>query len=150
MTKNDLDTRRAKTTARIVTRLAGIYDRKLHGTNSSTSNISKSQKSLLIQLELDGTRVSVLAKRLGISKQAVSRTAQELEEKGFVNRIEDETDGRATMLCFTERGRKLVATTVDKLEAFEHEMVSVLGAKDAEKLNQLLDRWAKHFDPHSF
>jgi len=148
--KPDLDERRSKLTGRLITRLALAYDRKLKEGTTSKYNIPKSQQSFLIHLELNGSRVSALADRLGVSKQAISRMSQELEEKGLVKRVEDQTDGGATMLFFTERGRKLVQITVDRLEAIETEMALALGDEDATNLNSLLAQWADYLDPHSF
>jgi len=150
MSKNDLDERRSKLTGRLVTRLASAYDRRLSEGKTSKNEMPTSQKLLLIQLELKGSRVSTLADRVGVSKQAVSRMSQVLEEKGFVKRVNDDLDGRATWVYFTERGRRLVQNTVEAFEKIEQEMIQELGAKDAEKLNRLLAKWAAYLDPDSF
>jgi len=150
MTTDDLDTRRAKLTARLIHKLANAYDRALQEKTKTQHNIPRSQKALLIQLELGGSRVSELAHRMGVSKQAVSRLGKELEEKGLVIRCDDETDGRANKLVFTERGRKLVITTVDRLEAIEKEVAQELGTANAIKLNQLLTLWFEHLDATTF
>jgi len=146
MTDNNLDARRSKLTPRLVHRLANAYERKLNDNKDVNRSIPKSQIELLIQLELNGSRVSELADRLGVTKQAVSRTSLALEEKGFVKRVEDESDGRATKLFFTEKGRRLVVQTVDKFEAIEKEIALQLGTENAEKLNKLLFQWVEHLD----
>jgi len=150
MTHIDLDDRRSKLTPRLIHRLANAYERKLNESSPSKQSIPSSQKELLIQLELNGTRVSVLAERMGVTKQAVSRTSQVLEKKGYVERVEDASDGRGTIIYFTDRGRKLVKQTVDRFEAIEKDIASQLGIENAKKLNQLLFQWAEHLDSESF
>lgn len=53
--------------------------------------------------------VSDLATRLGITKGAVSQTAKKLEEKGYLERVRREGDGKAVLLRLTERGDEAFA-----------------------------------------
>ncbi len=53
--------------------------------------------------------VSELATRLGITKGAVSQAAKKLEEKGYLERVRREGDGKAVLLRLTERGREAFA-----------------------------------------
>jgi hypothetical protein len=48
----------------------------------------------------DGTRLSDLAQRVGISKQAVGQLVDELEALGVVARVADPADGRARLVVF--------------------------------------------------
>lgn len=63
-------------------------------------NLRASHTSLLPFLDYEGTRISVLADRMGISKQAVQQLVDELEAMGGVHRIPDPTDGRAKLVKF--------------------------------------------------
>ncbi len=53
--------------------------------------------TLMPHLDLEGTRLTGLAERMGISKQAVSQIVDELEEMGVVERRRDPSDGRARL-----------------------------------------------------
>ncbi len=146
----DLDQRRARLIGRLITRLSMAYQRRLESEGSVSHALPPAQKSLLVHIEATGSRASTLAERVGISKQAVSKLVQELEAQGYVVRQPDETDGRATRICFTQQGRDLVQDTVSVFEALDLEAISVLGEEDAVALRKLLARWADHLDPKAF
>jgi DNA-binding MarR family transcriptional regulator len=52
-----------------------------------------------------GDRLTVLAERAGMTKQAVGEVVSELEQIGYVERVPDPSDGRAKIIQLTERGR---------------------------------------------
>src|SRR5215471_3209929 len=57
--------------------------------------LRRSHTALLPHIDLGGTRVSDLAHRLGVSKQAVSELIDDLEAAGVVERLPDPDDARA-------------------------------------------------------
>lgn len=146
----NLDARRSRLLGRLITRLALAYQRQLLERGHVEQDIPASQKALLIHVETGGSRASMLADRLEISKQAVSKLVQELEAKDYVERRPDASDGRAHRICFTARGRALVDDTVAVFEALDREAVEVLGERQAASLRRLLTRWAAHLDPKAF
>jgi DNA-binding MarR family transcriptional regulator len=52
-----------------------------------------------------GDRLTVLAERAGMTKQAVGEVVSELEQIGYVERVADPSDGRAKIIQLTERGQ---------------------------------------------
>lgn len=50
----------------------------------------------------------VLGQRLGVTKQAAAKTAQSLEDRGFIERVPSTTDGRERLLLPTRRGRQML------------------------------------------
>src|SRR3954465_10590325 len=52
-----------------------------------------------------GDRLTSLADRAGMTKQAVGEVASELEGIGYVERVPDPSDGRAKIIQLTEEGR---------------------------------------------
>src|SRR4051794_5371623 len=52
----------------------------------------------------EGARLTVLAERAQLTKQAVGEVVSELEERGYVERVPDPDDGRAKIIRLTERG----------------------------------------------
>jgi DNA-binding MarR family transcriptional regulator len=54
----------------------------------------------------DGDRLTALAERADMTKQAVGEVASELEAIGYVERVPDPSDGRAKIIRLTERGRE--------------------------------------------
>src|SRR5688500_14901029 len=55
-------------------------------------------------LDDDGTRVSVLAQRAQVTKQAMAELVLHLERLGYVERVPDPSDGRAKLVRATQRG----------------------------------------------
>ena len=53
----------------------------------------------------DGDRLTSLAERAGMTKQAVGEVVSELESLGYAERVPDPSDGRAKIIQLTERGR---------------------------------------------
>src|SRR5919199_2989010 len=51
-----------------------------------------------------GSRLTELAERSGITKQAVGEAVAELEQLGYVERVPDPSDGRAKIIRLTPRG----------------------------------------------
>jgi len=52
----------------------------------------------------EGDRLTVLAERANLTKQAVGEVVSELERAGYVERVPDPEDGRAKIIRLTERG----------------------------------------------
>ena len=54
----------------------------------------------------EGDRLTALAERADMTKQAVGEVASELESIGYVERVPDPSDGRAKIIRLTQRGRE--------------------------------------------
>jgi len=83
--------------------------------------------ALFPHLDMTGTRLTVLAERVGISKQAVGQLVTELEEMGALERVPDPSDGRAKLICF--KGDELMAG-LTMLLTLEQELVETAGAAE--------------------
>jgi DNA-binding MarR family transcriptional regulator len=76
----------------------------------------------------DGATASELGRRLGVSKQAAGKTIDRLAELGYVERVDDESDGRRKLVRLTPRG-------IDSL------------VRSAEIFDELRARWATSLGP---
>ncbi len=56
-------------------------------------------------LPVEGVRITGLAERTQLTKQYLGRLVVELETLGYLERTPDPTDGRAKLVCLSERGR---------------------------------------------
>jgi DNA-binding MarR family transcriptional regulator len=94
--------------------------------------------TLLPHLDLSGTRITTLAERAGITKQAVGQLVAELEQRGYVERTIDPTDRRAVLVSFTTAGRQFLRDA----EAIKHEIeadyTAILGAARLDDLRSAL------------
>lgn len=103
--------------------------------------------SLLPFIELEGTRSTELAKRAGISKQAVAKVLKELEEAGLVTRAADQTDGRAQLVRFTEDGVSYILQIHAAIKSIEQEYEQLLGSEQLQALRNGLSRLAYSREP---
>ena len=72
-------------------------------------------------LDPEGTRLTVLAARAGLTHQSVGEVVTELERRGYVERIPDPSDKRARLVSLTDRGRDLVRAAVRHIADIERE-----------------------------
>jgi DNA-binding MarR family transcriptional regulator len=98
--------------------------------------------SVLRQVDFAGTRVTELADRVGVTKQAMSQFLSECEHLGFLERRADPTDGRAKLVYFTAKGRKFMASVQHVVESSEKEIVATLGAAEVARLREGLKKLA--------
>jgi DNA-binding MarR family transcriptional regulator len=70
-------------------------------------------------IDPDGTRLTVLAARAGITHQAMAQLVAELEERGVVERAADPSDGRARLVRLTDHGREIVRAALREIAAIE-------------------------------
>ena len=67
-----------------------------------------SHTALFPHIDLEGTRLTELARRVGVSTQAVGQIVGELEAGGVLVREPDPQDGRAKLVRFADGGRSLL------------------------------------------
>jgi DNA-binding MarR family transcriptional regulator len=84
----------------------------------------------VFQQLVDGPRpVGEVAENLGVSSQAISKAARELEGLGYVQRTPGPADARVRRLELTVRGRAAVAAARDIRATLNAELGEVLGAE---------------------
>jgi DNA-binding MarR family transcriptional regulator len=94
----------------------------------------------------DGDRISDLAVRCGVSKQAMGETIDWLEQHGYVERAPDPSDGRATLVRRTELGWRVNRISREQVEATQAEWMRALGEADFVELMRLLRRLVRVLD----
>ena len=92
---------------------------------------------LFPHIDLEGTRLSVLAERVGVSKQAIGQWVSELEDMGVVERVPDPDDGRAKLVRFARDGESLIAG-LEALISIEAEFAALLGEERWRELGDTL------------
>jgi DNA-binding MarR family transcriptional regulator len=94
--------------------------------------------ALLPHLTYEGVRVVELARKLEISKQAVSQTLAEMAEAGVVELTPDPSDGRAKLVRLTNAGAASIAQGLSVLEALERELAAEIGDSKMRALHDAL------------
>ena len=94
--------------------------------------------ALLPHLDAEGTRVTTLAERAGMTKQGMGQLVRDLERRGYAERAPDPTDRRAALVRFSEAGRHLLADAVAVTGELEAEYAAVLGEQRLAALRDTL------------
>jgi DNA-binding MarR family transcriptional regulator len=79
-------------------------------------------------MDLDGTRITTLASRASMTKQSMADLVAQCEHMGLVTRRPDTSDGRAKMIVFTPKGRRLIEAIRRAIATMERKMRSQMGA----------------------
>jgi DNA-binding MarR family transcriptional regulator len=85
-----------------------------------------------------GTRVSALAERAGMTKQAMAELVAHLEAHGYVERVPDPADRRAKLVRTTARGRAVFAEVRTFVAEVDARLVARLGEAKLRRLRTLL------------
>jgi DNA-binding MarR family transcriptional regulator len=73
--------------------------------------------------------VGELSELLGVTQQAVSKTALELEELGYVTRQADSNDTRVRLIALSPRGRAAIEGARAARAKLEAELIQAVGAR---------------------
>jgi DNA-binding MarR family transcriptional regulator len=97
----------------------------------------------------EGTRISVLADRANIAKQTATALVDKLERNGYVVRVPDPTDGRATLVRPTDRARAAQPVARAEEAAIEQDWTAVLGPRRMRQLREALALLRREVDPYA-
>lgn len=87
-----------------------------------------------------GGSVSDLGRRLGVSKQAASKTVARLTALGYVDRTPSSDDQRRIEVVLTERGREALRLSGEILDELRDEWAANVGEADAAVAEEALAR----------
>lgn len=110
-------------------------------------DLTRAQGRLLAGIDLEGTRLLILAERARVAKQTAVALVDRLEENGYVERTRDPRDGRARLVRLTSKGLAMIPHARAAEAAVEQEWARHLGARDAVHLHALLARLRPAVDP---
>lgn len=85
--------------------------------------------TLLPHVDLDGTRLTEIARRLGVTKQAAGELVDELVEMKLLERVTDPADARAKLVRFSARGRAGLLDGLAILRELEDDLAKHVGEK---------------------
>jgi DNA-binding MarR family transcriptional regulator len=75
-----------------------------HVAAAGHADITLAQARLLQRIGVDGSRVTDLAEQAQVTKQTAKVIVDQLEQRGYVLRVADPSDGRARLVQMTEAG----------------------------------------------
>jgi DNA-binding MarR family transcriptional regulator len=104
----------------------------------AASAVRPAHTALFPHLDFEGIRLTELASRVGVTKQAVGQLVDDLEAAGMVERIDDPTDKRARRIRFSRRGYAALMHGLGVLHDVEGALRSSIGARRMRELHETL------------
>jgi len=102
--------------------------------------------SLTRNLDLEGTRVTELARRAGMTKQAMGELVAQCAALKLVVARADPSDKRARVVRFTSSGLRWLKAFQQAVDRAEHEMRDEVGAAAMDVLRGALALYGAGFD----
>jgi DNA-binding MarR family transcriptional regulator len=86
-----------------------------------------------------GSRLTDLAERAGVSKQAMMLAVDELEVRGYVRRVVDPADARAKLVRLTTKGRSCATECRRAVGTMDTRTKRLLGVRRYEAMREALE-----------
>jgi DNA-binding MarR family transcriptional regulator len=112
----------------------GFEERGFHGMRKAHGAVWR-----FVDLE-NGSRLTELAERAGLTRQAVGEVADDLERLGYLERVPDPTDRRAKLIRPTDRGRAAWQAGVELLDDIERRWGERYGKRRIAELRRTLEQ----------
>ncbi|KGN31678.1 MarR family transcriptional regulator [Knoellia sinensis KCTC 19936] len=103
---------------------------------------------LMFNLRDEPRRVSEIAAAIHLDVSTVSRQVSQVVAKGFVERLPDESDGRAHVLALTRAGRELLVDIRARRNLWLAEVTADWTDRDLATFDRLLRRFADNVETH--
>ncbi|MEY2894487.1 MAG: hypothetical protein RIS42_206 [Bacteroidota bacterium] len=104
---------------------------------------------VMMNLKDEGTTAAEIAKKVRVSKQAMSKLVLELSEKGFLKILKHPTDQRASLIHLTDQGAKFLAALHVCRERVEQEIAKVIGEDKLAQLHNALGDLMAYYESDS-
>ncbi len=101
-------------------------------------DIRPAHQTVFQHLSPGGSRLTELAERAQITKQSMGYLVDSLEERGYLERIPDPDDRRASIILRTERGWAVERAAREGIRRLEADWADRLGVERMQQLRGLL------------
>lgn len=133
----------AKTPRRPLASLLTDAERWLTATERANagrgSDLARAHVLVFSHLDPGGTRPAEIARRAGISRQAVGQSVAQMREQGLVKLAPDPTNRRARLVQPTAKGKRAIERTGTGASAAERTLSRRIGASRVKALREALE-----------
>jgi DNA-binding MarR family transcriptional regulator len=135
---------RGENVGRLLLRAQRTFDTELNARlrKRGYGDIRPAHSAVFAHIDPGGTRSSELARRAGMTKQSMGELVADLEEKGYVGRVEDPVDRRARVVRLTSKGRRYVRDALVIIGEIEEAYARRLGTRRLRMLREALEELA--------
>lgn len=116
-----------------------VNERAVARVQASGGQLRTAHTALLPHITSAGVRLTELADKLGVTKQAVGPLVDDLEREGIVERVDDPADRRAKRIRWTKRGERALLDGIGVLAALERDLAKSVGKQRMAALADTLE-----------
>jgi len=102
-------------------------------------SLKQSHLDLFPHIDFEGTSISEIAKRKGVSKQSVSKLVQELVQLKILYLKTDQVDSRSKRVFFKTSGPYAIQNLFKVLQSIDQSLLDALGEKPYKSVLKKLD-----------
>ncbi|MCU0443470.1 MAG: MarR family transcriptional regulator [Microscillaceae bacterium] len=127
---------------------------RMYNSEANKFDLTVSVGYILLNIDLDeGTPATKIAPLLGLEARSITRTLKNMEEEGFIYKVQDEKDRRFFRIFLTEKGKKareVSRLSVIRFNAAVYDEVSEDKMKVffevMQKIHQIIDNQTNHVE----
>ena len=137
------------------TNLAQLFMRAFYWADEGLQNalkkggwpsITRAQSLVFVNIAEGVTRPSEIAARVGVTRQAIHQTINEMVDLGYLTLEPDPKDRRAKVVVYTEKGHLVGGTAAQALRDIEHSLSNRIGDDRVDALREALaPEWGAPF-----
>lgn len=116
-----------------------VNERAVARVQARGGQLRTAHTALLPHITSAGVRLTELADKLGVTKQAVGPLVDDLEREGIVERVDDPADRRAKLIRWTKRGERALLDGIGVLAALERDLAKSVGKQRMAALADTLE-----------
>ena len=128
-----------------MTVLISIADRILYDAifdamdDAGFDDVRRAHGAVFEAIDPNGSRVTDMAERVRMTKQAMGQLVDHLEAGGYLVRRADPQDGRAKLVVLTDKGRRVAKTAISATDKLERRWERHLGPRRAREFRKSLE-----------
>ena len=138
--RDELEVEKSRRTLQLLFKAARLLNERAIGEIRARTGrpVRVAHTAVLPHVDLEGTRLTELARRLGTSKQAAGQLVDELVAMGMLERVPDPRDARAKLVRFSAEGQAGIVEGLGVLRELEEEIRDLVGEAKMRALHEAL------------
>ena len=117
-----------------------VNERAVARVQASGGSLRQAHTLLFPHITREGIRLTALAAKVDVTKQAIGPLVDDLEAAGVVERVDDPTDRRAKLIRWTPAGQRALLHGLSVLAELERELAAKVGKSRMSALADTLER----------